>query len=155
VLADAGVVDAGGRGVLAMLDELVGVITGAPAAQRPEFAVPAGFTLAAVQQADGPRWEVMYLLDGVTEPALPALRDTLSSLGDCVTIAGDGAGSRSPQAASDEGAPSSASEASSGACRCLASMYAAVGSGLAAPTEQTSRDSMVRAITTAISSSTV
>lgn len=96
VLADAGVVDAGGRGVLALLDELVAVITGSPAADRPEFAVPAdrdAAALAGAGSADSQPWEVMYLLDGVHESALPALRDELSALGDCVTIAGDGAGS--------------------------------------------------------------
>lgn len=95
VLADSGVVDAGGRGVLALLDELVSVITGEPAAERPEFAVPQG--VAAQRRTPGAvntqPWEVMYLLDGVNEGALPALRDRLSVLGDCVTIAGDGAGS--------------------------------------------------------------
>ncbi|MGH3521010.1 MAG: DAK2 domain-containing protein, partial [Haloechinothrix sp.] len=96
VLADAGVVDAGGRGVLAILDELVAVITARPAVQRAEFVVPQG---RAARRAGSPLqtnsqpWEVMYLLDGVNEAALPALRDALSALGDCVTIAGDGAGS--------------------------------------------------------------
>ncbi|MQA63794.1 MAG: DAK2 domain-containing protein [Actinophytocola sp.] len=95
-LADAGVVDAGGRGVLAVLDELLAVVTGEPGNERPEFAMPddlavlpaAGRVLVSSQP-----WEVMYLLDGVTEAALPQLRDELSELGDCVTIAGDGAGS--------------------------------------------------------------
>lgn len=92
VLADAGVVDAGGRGVLAVLDELVAVATGEPPVDRPEFAVPADRIMVARQASSQP-WEVMYLLDGVTESALPVLRDALSDLGDCVTIAGDGAGS--------------------------------------------------------------
>lgn len=92
VLADAGVVDAGGRGVLAVLDELVAVATGEPPVDRPEFAVPADRIMVARQASSQP-WEVMYLLDGVTESALTVLRDALSDLGDCVTIAGDGAGS--------------------------------------------------------------
>lgn len=96
VLADAGVVDAGGRGVLAILDELTALITGEPARERPEFAVPEGLAEARARgttPGNVQPWEVMYLLDGVNESALPALRDRLSVLGDCVTIAGDGAGS--------------------------------------------------------------
>lgn len=94
VLAEAGVVDAGGRGVLAVLDELAGVLAGRPAKERPEFAggadpVPSQGKLTESSQP----WEVMYLLDGMSDMALPELRDRLSSLGDCVTIAGDGAGS--------------------------------------------------------------
>lgn len=101
VLAEAGVVDAGGRGVVAVFDALLAVVTGQPAA------------LAAVRQAtadrtaagqDGPTlytaresgsdafaYEVMYLLEspgaGVEE-----LRDVLVGLGDSVSVAGDGAG---------------------------------------------------------------
>lgn len=94
VLADAGVVDAGGRGLLAIIDELAALVTGEPCAMRPEFTPPAGLVLTrpAVGASAQP-WEVMYLLDGMTEAALPDLRDALSELGDCVTIAGDGAGS--------------------------------------------------------------
>ncbi|MEU6642387.1 DAK2 domain-containing protein [Saccharomonospora sp. NPDC046836] len=85
-LAVAGVVDAGGRGLVAMLDALVGVVTGTSgepehALAVPELALPA------------PRaWEVMYLLTGAEEAALPALRRALAGLGDSVTVAGDGAG---------------------------------------------------------------
>lgn len=96
VLADSGVVDAGGRGVLAIFDELAAVITGEPAAPRTEFVPPAGsgsIGSAGLLPGNTQPWEVMYLLDGVDEPALPALRDRLSAMGDCVTIAGDGAGS--------------------------------------------------------------
>ncbi|SFP24351.1 hypothetical protein SAMN05421810_1023 [Amycolatopsis arida] len=95
VLAAAGVVDAGARGVVAVLDALVAVVTGHP--------VESGRTTAAAgcaprQAPPAPSrpvdaWEVMYLLDGVAEDALPALRAALSDLGDSVTVAGDGAGS--------------------------------------------------------------
>jgi len=88
VLAQAGVVDAGARGLVAVLDALVGVITGTTAEPT--------HSLAALHAHAAPAahaWEVMYLLDGVEEPALPALRRALSGLGDSVTVAGDGAGS--------------------------------------------------------------
>lgn len=93
VLAEAGVVDAGGRGVLAVLDELAAVLSGDPAPERPEFRFsPRDRPLRGLAQ-EGQPWEVMYLLDGVSDPAAAALRDGLSAIGDSVTIAADGAGS--------------------------------------------------------------
>ncbi|MBK1786845.1 DAK2 domain-containing protein [Prauserella cavernicola] len=84
-LAVAGVVDAGGRGLVAVLDALVGVVSGTSEPER-ALSMPAAPTPA-------PRaWEVMYLLADVDDAALPALRRTLSGLGDSVTVAGDGAG---------------------------------------------------------------
>lgn len=88
-LAKAGVVDAGGRGLVAVLDALAGVITGTAA--EPVHALEA---VVGVQEIPAPyAWEVMYLLDGVEEASLPTLRKELSGLGDSVTVAGDGAGS--------------------------------------------------------------
>ncbi|MGW5748483.1 DAK2 domain-containing protein [Amycolatopsis sp. NPDC003861] len=84
-LARAGVVDAGARGLVAVLDALVGVLTGAP--------VEHDHALEAPAHAEAYAWEVMYLLDGVEEASLPTLRKELSGLGDSVTVAGDGAGS--------------------------------------------------------------
>jgi DAK2 domain fusion protein YloV len=90
VLAKAGVVDAGARGLVAVLDALVCVINGTTTAPPPH-------SLDAHSHAQaGPAphaWEVMYLLDGVEEAGLPALRKALTGLGDSVTVAGDGAGS--------------------------------------------------------------
>jgi fatty acid kinase len=86
-LARAGVVDAGARGLVAVLDALVGVLTGAPLQQAHALAVH------AIPQAEAYAWEVMYLLDGVDETSLPTLRKELSGLGDSVTVAGDGSGS--------------------------------------------------------------
>jgi len=88
-LAKAGVVDAGGRGLVAVLDALAGVLTGA--ALQQDHALEA---LVGVPPSEMPyAWEVMYLLDGVEEVSLPTLRKELSGLGDSVTVAGDGAGS--------------------------------------------------------------
>ncbi|MEV6908888.1 DAK2 domain-containing protein [Amycolatopsis sp. NPDC051071] len=87
VLAVAGVVDAGARGLVAVLDALSGVISGG--VTEPEHPLEAHVHATI----DAPTaWEVMYLLDGVEEDSLPALRKTLSGLGDSVTVAGDGAG---------------------------------------------------------------
>ncbi|MGQ0837505.1 DAK2 domain-containing protein [Actinokineospora sp.] len=103
VLAEAGVVDAGGRGVVVLLDALVAVIAGAP----PELAVaarvradevkvaprPAENSLVASREAgsDLYGYEVMYLLEQTTEVAAGALREVLVGLGDCVSVVGDGA----------------------------------------------------------------
>lgn len=97
-LRSAGVVDAGGRGVLAILDRLVSVVTGRPVEARPEFHISEGHRSGPVQAGtdtlpDGSQpWEVMYLLDDLADDAVPELRENLSALGDSVTIAGDGAG---------------------------------------------------------------
>ncbi|MGK3204827.1 DAK2 domain-containing protein [Amycolatopsis sp. MEPSY49] len=85
-LAKAGVVDAGARGLVAVLDALVGVLTGTALERDHALEVP-----TAAEQAYA--WEVMYLLDGVDEQSLPTLRKELSGLGDSVTVAGDGSGS--------------------------------------------------------------
>ncbi|MEV4054099.1 DAK2 domain-containing protein [Amycolatopsis sp. NPDC049688] len=84
-LARAGVVDAGARGLVAVLDALVGVLTGAPVEHEHALEVHTGSSGAYV-------WEVMYLLDGVDEQSLPTLQKELSGLGDSVTVAGDGSG---------------------------------------------------------------
>lgn len=86
-LAKAGVVDAGGRGLVAVLDALAAVITGEAAQPTHE--------LEAVRTPEPQlyAWEVMYLLDGVDKDRLPAFRKELSGFGDSVTVAGDGSGS--------------------------------------------------------------
>lgn len=90
VLAKAGVVDAGGRGLVAVLDALVGVITGTNSV--PPHSLEA-HTHAHHDLPASHAWEVMYLLDGVEEAALPTLRRALTGLGDSVTVAADGSGS--------------------------------------------------------------
>lgn len=87
VLREAGVVDAGGRGLVVMLEALDDAISGrqrvsAPAATivRPTAHTPvAGYT--------GPEYEVMYLLDAEDEAA-HQLREQLSGLGDSVVVVG-------------------------------------------------------------------
>lgn len=85
-LARAGVVDAGARGLVAVLDALAGVLTGTPLEQEHALEV-------RTELPEAYAWEVMYLLDGVDEANLPTLRKELSGLGDSVTVAGDGSGS--------------------------------------------------------------
>jgi DAK2 domain fusion protein YloV len=88
VLAVAGVVDAGGRGLVAVLDALAAVVAGA--APAPAHSLTA--TAPPGQVEPLPMWEVMYQLDEVADDELVSLRRALSRLGDSVTVAGDGAG---------------------------------------------------------------
>ncbi|MDU0289389.1 DAK2 domain-containing protein [Saccharothrix longispora] len=103
VLARAGVVDAGGRGLVVLLDALVNVVTGrAPEPTVPGPAVPdpvgaVGATvprdaLTTAREAGSAdyEYEVMYLLDG--DPDAELLKVSLGALGDCVSVVGDGAG---------------------------------------------------------------
>ncbi len=103
VLAQAGVVDAGGRGLTVVLDAVETTATG----RRPmPYAAPIGTHHIRVSSPgpagvpsddlteDGPGYEVMYLLDVSPElevEAIVALRATLAGLGDSlVVVGGDG-----------------------------------------------------------------
>jgi len=87
VLAAAGAVDAGGRGLLVLLDALRVTVTG----QAPARSVYVLSPRATVQQTPverpTPRFEVMYLLGGCDPAAADALRERLGELGDSVAIA--------------------------------------------------------------------
>ncbi|MCV7228638.1 DAK2 domain-containing protein [Mycolicibacterium komossense] len=87
VLADAGVVDAGGRGLVVLLDALSSTIAGyAPV--RPVYEAQAGHAAAAPAAAPPPlQFEVMYQLAGCGAERVGALRDKLEGLGDSVAIA--------------------------------------------------------------------
>ncbi len=95
VLRDAGVVDAGGRGLSVILDAAETVLTG----RRPvPVTAPIGarrIPVPAEQRAhelspDGPAYEVMYLLDA-EDAQVPGLKDSLARLGDSlVVVGGDG-----------------------------------------------------------------
>lgn len=93
VLAQAGVVDAGGRGLSVILDAAETVLTG----RRPipvtaplgSHAIPVPHVSAAGADLceDGPAYEVMYLLDAPDDVA-PGLRARLGELGDSVVVVG-------------------------------------------------------------------
>jgi DAK2 domain fusion protein YloV len=92
VLRQAGVVDAGGRGICVLMDALVSVVTGAvpePVEVRVESRRG---PVATSDEPDpgggrGPSHEVMYLLDAPAD-ALPTLRERLGSLGDSLVVVG-------------------------------------------------------------------
>ena len=96
VLAQAGVVDAGGRGLCVVLDAVETTATG----RRPmPMALPIGthhIPVAATVPTDdltedGPGYEVMYLLDVAPEAevdAVAVLRESLAALGDSLVVVG-------------------------------------------------------------------
>ncbi|WP_206518128.1 DAK2 domain-containing protein [Rhodococcus sp. X156] len=93
VLAKAGVVDAGGRGLVLMLDALVAVVTGtaAPNPVRTVSARPAEMLTAERESGSSAHdYEVMYLLDGTGPEQVAGLREHLNAIGDSVVVVGDG-----------------------------------------------------------------
>ncbi|MEZ0353614.1 DAK2 domain-containing protein [Mycobacterium sp. pR1184] len=87
VLADAGAVDAGGRGLLVLLDALRSTVGGQPPARTVYELSPREQQVASAPERPAPQFEVMYRLDGSNPPAATALRDRLMKLGDSVAIA--------------------------------------------------------------------
>lgn len=92
VLADAGVVDAGGRGLSVILDAAETVLTGRRPMPVPhhlgEHRIPVPVPTDDLT-ADGPAYEVMYLLDA-DDAAIPTLRKALAPLGDSLVVVGGG-----------------------------------------------------------------
>ena len=88
VLRDAGVVDAGGKGLTLLLDALLEVVDGRPIPE-PEFgATPAAVAAhLAGEDVAGLRYEVMYLLDA-DDATLPAFREAWASIGDSIVVVG-------------------------------------------------------------------
>ena len=94
VLAEAGVVDAGGRGLLVLLDAMAEAVTGHRPVRRTYQAVVAAAHHSAspathhdVGEAAPPQFEVMYLLGGCDTAGLDRLRAVLDGLGDSVALA--------------------------------------------------------------------
>lgn len=85
VLAQAGVVDAGGRGLVVLLDALVETLTGAPSSHEIEPFLPV--TPSAPQEYRGPAFEVQFLIDTAAEEAAK-LRGALDRLGDSLVVVG-------------------------------------------------------------------
>lgn len=95
-LAHAGVVDAGGRGLLALLDSMVLVLTGVANKRRPYRGILVGGGDLTGHDFDAPcatdsemDFEVMYFLDSSAGERIGRLRDYLNEIGDSVVIVGD------------------------------------------------------------------
>ncbi|MGR3935712.1 DAK2 domain-containing protein [Streptomyces sp. BRA346] len=98
VLARAGVVDAGGYGLVTVLGGLAEALSGeAPATPPAAPAIPAPASASPLTaetgagpvdcSADGPAFEVIYLLEA-DDGAVAALRERLDALGDSLVIVG-------------------------------------------------------------------
>jgi hypothetical protein len=97
VLAQAGVVDAGGAGFLLLLDALLAVVAGRPVPEPPAAPAPEGGAAtrtagAEVEAAHAGglsdlRYEVMYFLEAPDE-AVPAFKDVWAGIGDSIVVVG-------------------------------------------------------------------
>lgn len=94
VLADAGVVDAGGRGLLVLLDALSATLTGHTTRRAVYQPAPktAQFETTPSATRSSPSFEVMYLLSDCEAGNVERLRARLDELGDSVAIAASGFG---------------------------------------------------------------
>jgi DAK2 domain fusion protein YloV len=103
VLAEAGVVDAGGRGLLVLLDAMSTTLTGR-APHRHEYLPSPPQAETAGATAAAPQFEVMYLLSGCDARGVETLRERLDQLGESVAIAAsaDGAGHYSVHVHADD-----------------------------------------------------
>ncbi len=91
VLAQAGVVDAGGAGFVLFLDVLLHVVAGRPLPE-PEVAEDASEAPASRAHGEGgaeggPRYEVMFLLDG-PEDAVDEMKQAWGDIGDSIVVVG-------------------------------------------------------------------
>jgi len=91
-LARAGVVDAGGRGLVVLLDALEEVVTGVspeppPASTAPRAHAQRPLNVARETGSTGYAYEVQFLLDAPAD-AVPTLRAALAGLGDSLVVVG-------------------------------------------------------------------
>ena len=93
VLRTAGVVDAGGKGLLLMLDALAHVVDGRPLPEPPEVTAPAlgddPHDIEGAGDVADLRYEVMFLLDA-GDDRIAAFRDRWEQLGDSIVVVGGG-----------------------------------------------------------------
>ncbi len=91
VLKEAGVVDAGGRGLCVVLDAAESAITGKRPASTPPrmgaWSIPVAKVPTGDLTEDGPAYEVLYLLEA-EDAAIPPLREELAPLGDSLVVVG-------------------------------------------------------------------
>ena len=91
VLKQAGVVDAGGAGLLLLLDAFLAVVDGRPLPEPPETApAPTDLDVAVDASHDSVsdlRYEVMYMLEAPDE-TIPAFKDVWAGVGDSIVVVG-------------------------------------------------------------------
>jgi len=91
VLAEAGVVDAGGRGLLVLFDAFTWTLTG-DVPRRAEYRPSPPDAESVTTDQAPPQFEVMYLLSDCDSTGLDTLRERLEKLGESVAIATSGTG---------------------------------------------------------------
>jgi len=90
VLAEAGVVDAGGSGFLLLLDALLNVLDGRPLPEAPEISTSSATSFhseSSVSLIEGPRYEVMYFLEA-DDDQISSFKEAWSELGDSIVVVG-------------------------------------------------------------------
>jgi len=88
VLREAGVVDAGGKGLTLLLDALLEVVDGRPIPEPELVATPASVTAhLAGDDVSGLRYEVMYLLDAA-DSTINGFREAWAAIGDSIVVVG-------------------------------------------------------------------
>src|SRR4029079_10911132 len=88
VLRDAGVVDAGGKGLTLLIDAFLEVFDARPIPEPELVATPAAVAAhLAGDDVSGLRYEVRYLLDA-EDDTVPAFRDAWASIGDSIVVVG-------------------------------------------------------------------
>ncbi|MEA2843776.1 MAG: fatty acid kinase, partial [Actinomycetota bacterium] len=91
VLAAAGVVDAGGAGFVLFLDAVLHVVDGRPLPEAPEVPDPSGAAAASASAEQsgmqGPRYEVMYLLEA-PDDAVDTFKATWDAIGESIVVVG-------------------------------------------------------------------
>ncbi len=86
VLKEAGVVDAGGRGLLAIFEGILAHLTGQDLGTIEEEAAYAGIGLAEIEAEDY-RYEAQFMLQG-KDSKIEGLRETLNKIGGSVLVVG-------------------------------------------------------------------
>ncbi len=88
VLRDAGVVDAGGKGLTLLLDALLEVVDGRPIPEPELVETPVSVAKhLAGDDVSSLRYEVMYLLDA-DDDTMPAFREAWAAIGDSIVVVG-------------------------------------------------------------------
>jgi DAK2 domain fusion protein YloV len=128
VLADAGAVDAGGRGLLVLLDALGSTVSGQAPARTVYELSPRAQPTASAPERPAPQFEVMYGLDGCDAAAADLLRQRLEELGESVAIAAARSDSYSVHVHTDDAG--AAVEAGLGAGRLSRIVISALSSGI-------------------------
>ncbi|MCZ7525177.1 MAG: DAK2 domain-containing protein [Acidimicrobiia bacterium] len=88
VLAEAGVVDAGGKGLALFVDALLKVVDGRPVPEPEVVATPAAVAAhLRGEDVSSLRYEVMYLLEA-DDATVPAFRQAWAAIGDSIVVVG-------------------------------------------------------------------